>query len=181
MPLRVKGGGIVYIKESSRSECASHTGGHQAHSTNRRESHRRAVTDRKRAGTWSPTRPAVIFLGMQDGTIECWDLLDRSHEAAISAIVCSSAISSMSFNTGYATDRQQMLAVGDHEGVLHITEVPSTLRRCVGRERDHMKDFFGRQEAQLLEIESRQVCCSSVCCRLGWKVFSKRVWCCTRL
>jgi hypothetical protein len=28
---------------------------------------------------WSPTRPGVFFIAKADGTIDIWDLLDRTH------------------------------------------------------------------------------------------------------
>lgn len=33
-------------------------------------------------GAWSQTRPAVLFLGREDGHMEVWDLLEKSHEAS---------------------------------------------------------------------------------------------------
>ncbi|KAK0131724.1 WD repeat-containing protein 63 [Merluccius polli] len=32
------------------------------------------------AGCWSQTRPAVLFIGREDGNMEVWDLLEKSHE-----------------------------------------------------------------------------------------------------
>ena len=31
-------------------------------------------------GYWSLTRPAVLFIGRADGSMEVWDLLEKSHE-----------------------------------------------------------------------------------------------------
>ena len=99
----------------------------------------------------------MFFLGRVDGSVQCWDLLDRSHEAALSANVCSSAITAMAFNCSYATERSQLLAVGDQEGVLRINELPSTLCRCIPREREQMKAFLDLEAAKLADVASRQV------------------------
>lgn len=32
------------------------------------------------AGCWSPSRPAVFFIGKEDGSIEVWDLLEKTNE-----------------------------------------------------------------------------------------------------
>lgn len=34
------------------------------------------------AGCWSPTRPAVLYLALNSGGVEAWDLVDRTHEPA---------------------------------------------------------------------------------------------------
>jgi hypothetical protein len=48
-------------------------------------------------GCWSPTRPAVIYIGLIDGTIEIWDLLDHTHTASIIVTVSSCQLTSMEF------------------------------------------------------------------------------------
>jgi hypothetical protein len=49
------------------------------------------------AGCWSPTRPGVIYTARDDGAVEVWDLLDRSHEASVVKSVSSSSLQSMAF------------------------------------------------------------------------------------
>jgi hypothetical protein len=48
-----------------------------------------SATEQFTAAVWSPTREAVLFLGLADGSVQCWDLLDRSHEPALQ--VCAVA------------------------------------------------------------------------------------------
>lgn len=48
-------------------------------------------------GCWSPTRPAVLYIGLIDGTIEVWDLLDHSHQPSMTATVSSCQLTSMEF------------------------------------------------------------------------------------
>ena len=35
------------------------------------------------AGAWSPTRPSIVFIGTNDGNIEVWDLLEKTHEPSV--------------------------------------------------------------------------------------------------
>jgi hypothetical protein len=100
---------------------------------------------------------AVIFFGLADGTLECWDLLDRSHEPALATPVAPGAVRALAFNTAAATDKAQLLAVGDDDGVLRIVEVPSTLRRPVTGEHALMARFLDTQAHKLAELEARQV------------------------
>ena len=115
------------------------------------------ANERYTAAVWSPTRQAVLFLGLADGSIQCWDLLDRSHEAALHVNVCSTAICTLSFNTVAATEKAQLLAVGDAEGMLRIAEVPSTLRRTGAGEHQQMTRFLDTETAKVADLEARQV------------------------
>jgi len=101
------------------------------------------------AGCWSPTRPGVIYIAKQDGELDVWDLLDRSHEPAITATISSTPVMSIRFNERVTTAAQQMLAVGDSVGALHIMELPRNLRRPVANEKTLMQSFLSRQESRL--------------------------------
>ncbi len=47
---------------------------------------------------WSHKRPGVFFVGKADGTVDIWDLLDKSHSPSITQNVCSpSPITSIEF------------------------------------------------------------------------------------
>ena len=112
------------------------------------------------AAAWSPTRAAVLFLGRSDGTVECWDLLDRTHAPALAAAVCPSAVCALAFNTAMASDKAQALALGDAEGMLRVCDVPSTLRREVPGENGAFGRFLEKQSAKVAELEARQVRCA---------------------
>ena len=59
------------------------------------------------SGTWSTTRPGVFFIGGDNGSIEAWDFMDRSHEPSLVTSASSSAITSMEFHRsegGYYVD-----------------------------------------------------------------------------
>ena len=35
------------------------------------------------AGAWSPTRPSIIFVGTNEGNVEVWDVLEKTHEQSV--------------------------------------------------------------------------------------------------
>ncbi|KAK3283163.1 hypothetical protein CYMTET_9130 [Cymbomonas tetramitiformis] len=105
-------------------------------------------------GCWSPTRPGVIYTAKMDGVMEVWDLLDRSHEASMSATVSSYPIAALAFWPH--KQAQQLLAVGDSQGVLHILELPRNLRRPVQNEEKIMEKFFDRELSRVKYVEERQ-------------------------
>jgi len=106
------------------------------------------------AGCWSPTRPGVIYTAKEDGNLEVWDLLDRSHEASVVKSISSSTIQSMEFWP--TAGAQQLLAVGDGQGVLHILEMPRNLRRPVPNEKETMRRFFDREMQRVEYVLARQ-------------------------
>jgi WD40 repeat protein len=80
-------------------------------------------------GRWSPTRPGVFYISKSDGTIEIWDLLDRSHLPTSTQNVSSCAVSYMSIHQYPGKSGYQFVAAGDDEGTLHILEVPRNLSK----------------------------------------------------
>jgi len=95
-------------------------------------------------GCWSPTRPGVIITAREDGMIEVWDLLDRSHEASMVSTVSSSSITSLKFYES-SSSSYQLLAAGDSMGKLHILELPRNLRRPILNEKEIMQSFCERE------------------------------------
>ncbi len=41
---------------------------------------------------WSPTRPGVFFISKQNGSIDIWDIVDRTHAPSLSQSISSSAV-----------------------------------------------------------------------------------------
>ncbi|GIL86238.1 hypothetical protein Vretimale_13768 [Volvox reticuliferus] len=114
------------------------------------------------AACWSPTRPAVLYLADQSGSLEVWDLLDRSHEPSIRVTLAATPIMSLAFNPMPAAASaaqqaaQQLLAVGDATGVLRIMELPRNLRRPVHNEKKLMGTWLERQQQRLADVGARQ-------------------------
>ena len=107
-------------------------------------------------GCFSPTRPGVVFTAKQDGTLEIWDFLDRSHEASLQVRVNSGGIGAIKF-WPHVDKRQQLLAVGDAAGVLHIMDLPRNLRRPMHREEEMMQKFLDRELDRVKDVEERIV------------------------
>ena len=104
-------------------------------------------------GAWSPTRPAVVFIGKADGGIDVWDLLDRSHEPSMSVSITSAAVTSMQFHN---QANKQLLAVGDDQGTVHVMEVPRNLRRMANAEKNFTSNFFEREEKRVEYVQQRE-------------------------
>jgi len=109
-------------------------------------------------GVWSPTRPSVIFLGLTSGGIDIWDFSDQSHKAALSDAGASVPIASMVFRKPGDRDAigEQLLAVGDSQGTLHVLGVPKNLVRPAGKEKHTMARFLEREEARVKYFEERR-------------------------
>lgn len=97
---------------------------------------------------WSPTRPGVFFISKQNGSIDIWDIVDRTHGPSISQSISSSAVTYLNIKnisckmklifdqmwSFFIVVKQQLLAAGDSNGTLHILEVPSALKQPVNQE-----------------------------------------------
>lgn len=111
------------------------------------------------AGCWSPSRPGVLYLARQDGVLEVWDMMERSHEPAMTTTVSSTALRCMAFQMhpgGQSTSAStHFLAVGDDAGVLHVMELPRNLRRAPQTEKKAMEAFWGREVARTQALIDR--------------------------
>ncbi|NXT71957.1 WDR63 protein, partial [Chaetops frenatus] len=76
-------------------------------------------------GQWSSTRPGVFFIGRDNGNIDIWDLLKKTHEPSHFQNISKSIITFISPSS--ASAEQHFLAVSDNLGVLHILEICQTL------------------------------------------------------
>jgi hypothetical protein len=47
------------------------------------------------AGHWSPSRPSVFFIAKHDGSVDVWDLLDKTHEPTLTQSVSPSRITNI--------------------------------------------------------------------------------------
>ena len=93
----------------------------------------------------------MLYVACADGQILVWDFTDSSFNPSISLKATHSKITSMELLSGSSSsNRQQMLAVGDEVGTLHIFEVPRNLAKPVHKEESLMLKFLER-ELQVLE------------------------------
>ncbi|NXS66709.1 WDR63 protein, partial [Pandion haliaetus] len=80
---------------------------------------------RNTVGRWSLTRPGVFFIGRDNGNIDIWDLLKKTHEPSHFQNISESMITFIS--PWIASPKQHFLAVSDDLGVLRVLEICQTL------------------------------------------------------
>ncbi|XP_045159985.2 dynein axonemal intermediate chain 3-like isoform X2 [Mercenaria mercenaria] len=95
------------------------------------------------AGHWSPSRPGVFYISKVDGSVDVWDLLDKTHEPSITQSVSPVAITSI--YPFAVSHKQHLLAVGDNAGTLHILEIPWSLRLSTPNELTGVANYIERE------------------------------------
>ncbi|NXK86819.1 WDR63 protein, partial [Formicarius rufipectus] len=95
------------------------------------------------AGQWSLTRPGVFFIGRDDGNIDIWDLLKKTHEPSHFQNISKTVITFIS--PWIVSPEQHFLAVSDDLGVLHVLEVCQTLSHPSSNEHANVLDYFERE------------------------------------
>ncbi|XP_075615941.1 dynein axonemal intermediate chain 3 isoform X3 [Balearica regulorum gibbericeps] len=106
---------------------------------------------RNTAGRWSLTRPGVFFIGRDDGNIDIWDLLKKTHEPSHLQNISKSVITFIS--PWISSSKQHFLAVSDDLGVLHVLEICETLSHPSGNEHANILDYFEREVKYLKHCE----------------------------
>lgn len=104
---------------------------------------------------WSLTRPGVFYIGREDGSVDIWDLLEKTHEPAQSQSICITSITYIKPWTVSA--KQQFLAIADFYGTLHILEIPWTLSRPSTNEVSSVNHYFEREVKHLDYVEQRKL------------------------
>ena len=54
------------------------------------------IERRLTAGCWSPSCPSMFIIAREDGVLDIWDVLDRTHERSISQSVAAAPITYLS-------------------------------------------------------------------------------------
>ncbi|KAK3092104.1 hypothetical protein FSP39_025223 [Pinctada imbricata] len=98
---------------------------------------------RMSSGHWSPSRPGVFFISKDDGTVDVWDILDKTHEPTLSQSITSAPITQL--YPFPVSQKQHLLAVGDDAGTLHILEIPWSLRQPTPNEITGVSNYFERE------------------------------------
>ncbi|XP_036613228.1 dynein intermediate chain 3, axonemal [Trichosurus vulpecula] len=106
------------------------------------------------AGHWSLTRPGVFFVGKEDGYIDIWDLLEKTHEPAQSQNICITSITYI--RPWMVSTKQQFVAIADYYGTLHILEIPWTLSRPSSSEVQSVNNYFDKEVSHLRYTEKRK-------------------------
>ncbi|NWV36559.1 WDR63 protein, partial [Grantiella picta] len=103
------------------------------------------------AGQWSSTRPGVFFIGRDNGNIDIWDLLKKTHEPSYFQNISKSIITFIS--PCNASAEEHLLAVSDNLGVLHILEICQTLSHPLSNEEANVLGYFEREVKYLKYCE----------------------------
>ncbi|XP_051869119.1 dynein axonemal intermediate chain 3 [Pristis pectinata] len=115
-----------------------------------------ACRDRRcTTGHWSLSRPGVFVIGKEDGNIDIWDLLEKTHEPSQMQNISSVPISCM--KPCIVSQKQHLLAVSDDFGTLHILEVPWSLRHPFNQEKSIVEGYFDREVKRLGYFETRKM------------------------
>ncbi|KAF4021627.1 hypothetical protein G4228_013851 [Cervus hanglu yarkandensis] len=106
------------------------------------------------SGHWSLTRPGVFYIGREDGYVDIWDLLEKTHEPAQSQNICITMI--MYIKPWTFSAKQQFIAIADYYGTLHILEIPWTLSHPSTNEVSSISHYFEREVKHLEYVEQRK-------------------------
>ncbi|KAM9848859.1 dynein axonemal intermediate chain 3 [Aulostomus maculatus] len=120
---------------------------------------------------WSLSRPAVFFIGKDDGSVEAWNLLEKTHEPAqVYAHITSAKITCI--KPWMVSSKQHFLAVADDLGMVRVFEIPrtfsvpsrkenSSVRKCLELQEKRLMDFlkrvrvFGKQKREAEEPKKK--------------------------
>lgn len=107
-------------------------------------------------GAWSPTRPSVVILSDQTGHLQVWDFTDTSTRSSAELKATHDKITSMEFmdSAEKANTNQQLLAIGDEVGTLHVYEMPRNLIRPVPKEKEIMEAFMAREWTRIEYLDT---------------------------
>uniref|UniRef100_A0A8C8GX38 WD repeat domain 63 n=1 Tax=Oncorhynchus tshawytscha TaxID=74940 RepID=A0A8C8GX38_ONCTS len=98
-------------------------------------------------GYWSQSRPAVLFIGKEDGNIDVWDLLEKTHEPSQTQNITATQITCI--KPWIVSSKQHLLAVSDHLGTLMYSILPSV--KYFEKEVDRLVYFEKRREMRAKE------------------------------
>ncbi|XP_075901198.1 dynein axonemal intermediate chain 3 [Nelusetta ayraudi] len=107
------------------------------------------------AACWSPSRPAVFYIGKEDGRIEVWNLLEKTSEPAfVQEHITNAKITCI--EPWVAFPKQHFLAVTDEQGTLRVLEIPKNLRVASRGESIYMERYFRLEENVLKDFLLKQ-------------------------
>jgi WD40 repeat protein len=102
---------------------------------------------------FSPTRPSLFLAGKENGEVEVWAILDKSHECLFTQSVASSRVVSLAFGVGHHD--KQLLAVGCGDGSLMIYTVPAFMAKPSPDEAEQVAKFVEQQKGFVSQVDER--------------------------
>ncbi|CAH2310444.1 WD repeat-containing 63 [Pelobates cultripes] len=106
------------------------------------------------AAHWSLSRAGLFFVGTEDGNVDIWDLLEKTHEPCQTQNISTAMITSI--KPWIVSAKQHFLAVGDDLGTLHILEIPWTLHHPSANEISTIQSYCDREVKHLEYSEQRK-------------------------
>ncbi|EER12551.1 hypothetical protein, conserved [Perkinsus marinus ATCC 50983] len=103
-------------------------------------------------GACSPSRPAVLYLGRVDGSVDVWDFTDQSHQPLMSFPVTAAGLTSMTF----CPEGKSLMAVGDDHGHLHVLKLPVNLVWGPDREEEIVRQILDHAYHNLDGVPERK-------------------------
>merc|ERR1719164_43920 len=98
----------------------------------------------------------MLFMARDDGLVDVWDLTDSSYIPSVQLLAAPTRVTAMEFlPPASLAAKQQLLAVGDKVGNLHIFEVPRTLSRSATNEKSLMEAFVAREVSRVQYVSER--------------------------
>lgn len=106
------------------------------------------------AAHWSLSRPGVFFIGKEDGNVDIWDLLEKTHEPSQTQNISAAAVTYI--KPWIVSAKQHFLAVADDGGTLHVLEIPWTLYHPSANESAAVSHYLDREVGHLEYYEQRK-------------------------
>ena len=100
-------------------------------------------TSRITCGCWSPSRPSLLYIGKNDGTIDVWDFSQSSYSPSL-VISVKKIITSMKILRNFESDGY-FLIVGDNTGSVNVFLLPESLTIPLAKEIEMMEEFLKRE------------------------------------
>ncbi|XP_030628081.1 dynein axonemal intermediate chain 3 [Chanos chanos] len=110
--------------------------------------------ERYTAGHWSLTKPGLLFVGREDGDIEVWDLLEKTHEPSKTWNITTSPITCI--KPWIVSGKQHLLAVTDQLGHVQILEIPWICRNPSPNEKLRVSELLEKEVERLIYFERRK-------------------------
>ncbi|KAF0041850.1 hypothetical protein F2P81_005382 [Scophthalmus maximus] len=109
-------------------------------------------------GCWSLSRPAVFFIGKDDGSIEVWNLLEQSSEPVEAYLHVTNAKITC-ITPWISSPKQHFLAVTDELGMVRILEIPKKFFVPGRTERSNVRKYFEQDKKRLLDyLQCEEMC-----------------------
>jgi hypothetical protein len=110
-------------------------------------------------GCWSTTRPGVFFCGTREGSLQVWDLMEKSHAPVLTQQISPGRIVTVATPKAL-TQKKHFLGVGDSQGNLFVMLIPRYYSKLQPSENQTIIELMNREESRMsawvADTENRQ-------------------------